>query len=63
MKILFKLGLLTSALLSVTTSAFALTTQNFISYASNDVQTVPEPSALGMLAVGIVVLALVRRKK
>jgi hypothetical protein len=62
MKILFKLGLLASTLMAAS-SAFALGGQSYGGLSVTDVQKVPEPAALGLLAVGVVVLALVRRKK
>jgi len=63
MKILFKLGLLASTLMVMATNAFALGGQSYGGLSTTDVQTVPEPAALGLLAVGVIVLALVRRKK
>jgi hypothetical protein len=63
MKTLFKLGLLASTLLTVATSAFAISGQQIVGLSTTNIQTVPEPSALGLLGLAIVVLALVRRKK
>jgi len=62
MKILFKLGLLASTLLSAA-SAYALTGDQTLTISPTNAVTVPEPTALGLLAVGVVALALVRRKK
>lgn len=65
MKTLFKLGLLGSTLLTVATSAFAITGQTSLGLATTnmEVTSVPEPSTLALLGLGVVVLALVRRKK
>jgi hypothetical protein len=65
MKTLFKLGLLASTLLTVATSAYAITGQQIVGLSTTNIETatVPEPSALGLLGLGLVVLALVRRKK
>lgn len=63
MKILLKLALLASTLLTAATSAYALNTQQIVGYSTINVATVPGPAALGLLGIGIVILALVRRKK
>ncbi|MEJ2362584.1 MAG: PEP-CTERM sorting domain-containing protein [Gammaproteobacteria bacterium] len=63
MKYIVKLGLLATTLMTVTTSAFALVTQGGISYAEVPTATVPEPGSLVLLAAGLVVLAVVKRKK
>jgi hypothetical protein len=64
MKILLKLALLTSTLLAVAPDAFARISQTYQTITtSGELYTVPGPAALGLLGIGIVVLALVRRKK
>lgn len=63
MKIFVKTGLLASTLMTVASSAFALVGQDYSGSSVTDVHTVPEPMTLGLLGLGIVVLALVRRKK
>ncbi len=65
MKTLFKSGLLVSTLLTIATSAFAITGDQTIGLATTnmDIATVPEPSTLALLGLGIVLVALFRRKK
>jgi len=65
MKTLFKSSLLVSALLTVATSVFAITGDQTIGLATTnlEVATVPEPSTLALLGLGIVLVALFRRKK
>ena len=58
MKTLFKLGLVASTLLTAATSAYAFTPTPTMA-----IHQVPEPSALGLLGLSLVVLALVKRKK
>lgn len=63
MKTYFKLGLLVSTLLTAASSAFAITGDQIVGLSTTNVATVPEPSALGLLGLSLVVLALVKRKK
>lgn len=64
MKTFVKSGLLTSTLMAIASSAFAVGGQTFQTISTtNSVYTVPGPVGLGLLGIGIVVLALVRRKK
>ena len=65
MKTLFKLGLLASTLLTVATGVYARTGEQIVGLSTTNIPTasVPEPSALGLLGLSLVVLALVKRKK
>ena len=63
MKILFKLSLLASTLLTAATSAYAIQGDQIVGLARANIITVPEPTALGLLGVGLAILALVKRKK
>ena len=63
MKTLFKLSLLAGTLLTAATSAYAVTPYVGNTLGTPNIATVPEPTMLGLLGIGIVVLALVRRKK
>ena len=66
MKTLLKHGLLAAMLLTAATSAYAINNPtNLIGYspASSEVKSVPEPMGLALLGMGLVILAVVRRKK